>query len=529
MLAMQNKTQAASQLDEIIFKDLQDKAGLEKITYQDALALANEHQAQFWPFWLHRADIADALFLELFAKYTGLIGAAIDSHHEVHNLIQTDIGHTLFQNQVIALKITPDAITALVATPQAIEWLQQWQFHHPCQLTIQLCSLENFLKHSTKLRMDASFKKYMLHQQNTQDTVLSDLANHLMHDALAHGASDIHGEPRWNCFAIRMRINGILENKYSFNLPLSKQLTNRFKILSQCDVANTRLPQDGHICIDHYPSGKQDARINFCPTMHGEKWVIRLLPHNRTVKIDELGFSAFDLIHMKKSISQPQGLILVTGPTGSGKTTTLYALLQTLNHHAMNITTIEDPVEKQLDHINQIQTNNAIGFDFSSGLKSLLRQDPDVIMIGEIRDTETASIALKAAQTGHLVLATLHSNSTTHTISRLLAMGFHPELLSQTIITIVAQRLARRLCQSCKGDYKNCLQCHDGYSSRIPIYECMTMDKAIRAIIEKQPFQADSLEEEACRLGMKTLIQSAQDFIDQGVTDLKEIQRVIVH
>jgi type II secretory ATPase GspE/PulE/Tfp pilus assembly ATPase PilB-like protein len=528
MLAMQNNINTPNQLDEVIFNDLQKKMGIEKITYPEAMALANQYQAQFWPFWLHRADIADTVFLALLSQYTGLDVASIDSLSEVHNLIQTDIGQPFFQHQAIALSITSDAITVLVATPQAIEWLQQWQLHHRHSLTIQLCSLENFLKYNTKLSLDASFHKYRI-QQQTQDTALSDLANHLMHYALAHGASDIHGEPRWNGFVIRMRIHGILEITNSLTLSLSKQLTNRFKILSQCDVANTRLPQDGHISIDHYPTGKQDARIHFCKTLHGEKWVIRLLPNNRSLVIDELGFSPQDLSNMKKSMSQPQGLILVTGPTGSGKTTTLYALLQTLNHHAMNITTIEDPVEKELDHINQIQTNHAIGFDFSTGLKSLLRQDPDVIMIGEIRDTETASIALKAAQTGHLVLATLHSNSTTHTISRLLAMGFHPELLSQTIITIVAQRLARKICVKCRRGIKNCAHCHDGYSSRIPIYECMMIDKAIRAIIEKLPFEADLLEMEACRLGMKTLKQSAQDLVNEGITDSKEIHRVIVH
>jgi type II secretory ATPase GspE/PulE/Tfp pilus assembly ATPase PilB-like protein len=525
---MLNKTHEVSMIDEIIFNDLQKESGIENVSYADAVALANKHQAQFWYFWMHRCDIAPQLLVELLAKYTGLEVAQIDTLKETQQLIQTDIGKALFQNNCLPLTIARNTITVIVATSEAIEWLQQWHFHHPCQLNIKLCTLCDFIQYKTKLQMDLCYAQLAALQQ-TQDTALSDLANYLLHYALAHGASDIHGEPQWNCFSIRMRIDGILKHTYSFPLHLSKQLTNRFKILSQCDVSNTRLPQDGHICIDHYPSGKQDARIHFCPTSYGEKWVIRLLPQNRTVKIDELGFSLVDLDHMKKSISQPQGLILVTGPTGSGKTTTLYALLQTLNHHAMNISTIEDPVEKQLDHINQIQTNHAIGFDFASGLKSLLRQDPDVIMIGEIRDTETATIALKAAQTGHLVLATLHSNSTTHTISRLLAMGFHPELLSQTIITIVAQRLARRICVKCRGNSKDCTQCHDGYSSRIPIYECMMIDHSIRAIIEKQPFQADQLEAEACRLGMKTLKQSGQELIHQGITDLKEIHRVIIH
>jgi len=515
-------------LDQILFDELVKLGAFDKFTYQESLDIANKHQASYWPFWQSHNDLVAKHFFTVLCDYTEFETIELNHLDHLNSFILSEPGRTLFQNNIIPIQVTDNQIEVVISAPHDIEWIRSWQQHQPYNVLIKLCRLNDFLKYKTHLTIDLSYQS-LTHKQSFKDThALSKIVAYLMHYAIAHGISDIHGEPQWNNFQIRMRSNGLLQHSYPFDNKIGKQITNCLKILSHCDVANSRLPQDGYLGIEDYPSGKQDARINFCPTLHGEKWVIRLLPQNRILPLNELGFFAEDLKKMQKAISQPQGLILITGPTGSGKTTTLYALLETLNTHRINISTIEDPIEKQIPQINQIQINSAIGFDFATGLKALLRQDPDVIMIGEIRDKATADIALKASQTGHLVLATLHSNSTAHTISRLLAMGFHPELLSQTMIAIVAQRLARQLCQHCKNK-QPCKFCNDGYATRLPIYEVMSINASLRTTIEKKPFQVDLLERKACELGMHTLKQSAQMLIDEGITDRKEINRVIFH
>lgn len=492
---------------------------ISETNYKKLLQLANKQPMLFWPFVCSHCHISEDMFMEYFAGFTGLEVVDVCMNNDIFTLTSSKLAKHLLKHHCILCSQEDNQLTVLIAMPAQLEWLQQWQTQQNYRVKTYICDLTSFLRISTTIKTRLAHQQCSSDQiEQTQSTVKNFL-QHCMHFALAHHMSDIHGEMHADGMHIRMRKDGLLEQGYQFNQSIGKQITNCLKILSQCDVANTRLPQDGHMTIEGYPTGKQDARIHFCPTIHGEKWVIRLLPQNRILDITELGFIEQDLQKIRHALSQPQGLILVTGPTGSGKTTTLYTFLQSLNTSSVNISTIEDPVEKQLDNINQIQINHAIGFDFATGLRSLLRQDPDILMVGEIRDKETAEIALKAAQTGHLVFATLHSNSTAQTISRLLAMGFHPELLSQTIIAIIAQRLARI---SNKPDTSK-------KSSRLAIYEVMSINQAMRHIIEKQPFQADMLEQQACIDGMTTLKQHARWLMKQKLIDEKEINRVLIH
>jgi len=382
------------------------------------------------------------------------------------------------------------------------------------------------------------------------DSPVSRFINQVLLDAVRKSASDIHFEPYENQYRIRLRCDGILIETHRPASHLSRRLAARIKILSKLDIAERRLPQDGRIKLRLNQDTAIDMRVSSLPTLWGEKIVLRLLDSSAAnLDIDKLGYDEIQKQRYLEALKKPQGMILMTGPTGSGKTVSLYTGLRILNTPEINISTAEDPVEINLSGVNQVQVHPKIGFGFADALRSFLRQDPDVVMVGEIRDLETAEIAVKAAQTGHLVLSTLHTNSAAETVIRLANMGVAPFNLASSLSLIIAQRLARRLCPHCKiattpsvslqnefhlfpeqaiyqANNVGCHQCTGGYAGRIGIYEVMAFNAQLaEAIIQNA--SVTQLETIAKSNGMNTLQQSGIEMLKQGVTSMEELQRVL--
>ncbi|AMV71804.1 type IV pilus biogenesis ATPase PilB [Desulfuromonas sp. DDH964] len=387
--------------------------------------------------------------------------------------------------------------------------------------------------------------------QASEDAPVVKLVNLILTDAIKRKASDIHIEPYEKSFRVRYRIDGVLYEVMKPPMKLKNAITSRIKIMSEMDIAERRLPQDGRIKIK-LPGGKDmDYRVNCLPTLFGEKVCLRLLDKsNLQLDMTKLGYEEAALKHFKEAIHKPFGMVLVTGPTGSGKTVSLYSALSELNKVTENISTAEDPVEFNFAGINQVQMHEEIGLNFASALRAFLRQDPDIIMIGEIRDFETAEIGVKAALTGHLVLSTLHTNDAPSTINRLLNMGIEPFLVSSAVNLITAQRLGRRVCQECKeveeipkqalidagvppeevDEYvcqrgKGCSNCNDtGYRGRVGIYQVMPMFEEIREMVLAGANTAE-IKRESMRLGVKTMRQSALTKLKEGMTSMEEVLR----
>ena len=377
--------------------------------------------------------------------------------------------------------------------------------------------------------------------------------NKILVDAINGGASDIHFEPYEKMYRIRYRTDGILKEVATPPVQMGGRLAARIKVMSRMDLAERRVPQDGRIKLKLSKSKAIDFRVNTCPTLWGEKIVLRILdPSSASLGIDMLGYESEQKDRYMKALSKPQGMILVTGPTGSGKTVSLYTGLNILNTEDINISTAEDPAEINLPGINQVNVMPKVGLTFAAALKSFLRQDPDVVMVGEIRDLETAEIAIKAAQTGHLVLSTLHTNDAPQTVTRLMNMGVPAYNIASSISLIIAQRLARRLCKSCKkpanipekeliaegfdeSEVKElkifqavgCDQCNDGYKGRTGIYQVMPISEETGQIIMSGG-NAMQIAAQALKEGIADLRMSALKKVRDGQIDLKEANRVTV-
>ncbi|NOI90696.1 type IV-A pilus assembly ATPase PilB [Vibrio splendidus] len=381
------------------------------------------------------------------------------------------------------------------------------------------------------------------------DSPVSRFINQILVDAARKGASDIHFEPYEEHYRVRLRCDGILVEIQQPASHLSRRLSARLKILAKLDIAERRLPQDGRIKLRLNDELAIDMRVSTLPTLWGEKIVLRLLDSSAAnLDIDKLGYSEDQKALYLNALKRPQGMILMTGPTGSGKTVSLYTGLRVLNTTERNISTAEDPVEINLCGINQVQVTPKIGFGFAEALRSFLRQDPDVVMVGEIRDLETAEIAIKASQTGHLVLSTLHTNSAAETVTRLSHMGIEPFNLASSLSLIIAQRLARRLCDHCKAaddspdiflrhsipnsqiiykaNSQGCNECNQGYSGRVGIYEVMPFSEQLKSSLIDKP-NALAIENLARREGMRTLQESGLDKLLEGTTSYQELQRVL--
>ena len=384
------------------------------------------------------------------------------------------------------------------------------------------------------------------------------LVNIILTDAVKRGASDIHVEPYEKEYRVRFRIDGMLQNIMSPPIKLKDAITSRIKIMAKLDISEKRLPQDGRIMLKMQIAGKKkqlDYRVSTLPTLWGEKIVLRLLDkENLRLDMTKLGFEAESLVKFEKAILKPYGMVLVTGPTGSGKTNTLYSSIARLNQPDTNIMTAEDPVEFQLAGVNQVQMKESIGLNFAAALRAFLRQDPNIILVGEIRDFETAEIAIKAALTGHLVLSTLHTNGAPETISRLMNMGIEPFLVATSVHMIVAQRLVRRVCKDCGEELdlppqalieagytpeeakkvkpkkgRGCTVCNNtGYKGRCGLYEVMEIDDEVRELILVGA-SAVELKKKAIERGMITLRRSGLIKVMDGATTLEEVARETVH
>ena len=368
--------------------------------------------------------------------------------------------------------------------------------------------------------------------ESSDDAPVIRMINALLTQALREGASDIHIEPFEQTSVVRFRIDGALRDVVRPRKAIHASLISRIKIMAQLDIAEKRLPQDGRITLR--VGGKPvDVRVSTLPTGHGERAVLRLLDKEAgRLNLGHLGMSDVLLPQFDHLISQPHGIVLVTGPTGSGKTTTLYAALSRLNASTTNILTVEDPIEYDLQGVGQTQVNARIDMSFAKALRAILRQDPDVIMIGEIRDLETAQIAVQASLTGHLVLATLHTNDAAAAVTRLLDMGIEPFLLSSSLLGVMAQRLVRKLCVHCRrseGKYWQAVGCdkcgHTGYQGRVGVYELLATTEEIRAQIHNRASEAD-IRRAAQTTGMKTMREDGERWLLDGTTTQAELLRV---
>ncbi|MFC4729355.1 type IV-A pilus assembly ATPase PilB [Coralloluteibacterium thermophilus] len=384
------------------------------------------------------------------------------------------------------------------------------------------------------------------------DTPVVRFVNKMLVDAIKRGASDIHFEPYETEYRVRFRIDGVLKVVAKAPVALNTRLAARLKVMAALDIAEKRVPQDGRIKLKISKNKEMDYRVSTLPTLFGEKIVLRLLDSGSAkLGIDKLGYEDDQKALYMSALSKPYGMILVTGPTGSGKTVSLYTGLNILNDEGRNISTVEDPVEIRVPGINQVQQNVKRGMTFAAALRSFLRQDPDVIMVGEIRDLETAEIAIKAAQTGHLVLSTLHTNDAPQTISRLMNMGVAPYNITSSVSLVIAQRLARRLCNSCKRpvdlpekallaegftaqdiaagltiyEAVGCSECTEGYKGRVGVYQVMPMTEEIQKIV-LEGGNAMAIADAAERSGVDDLRRSALKKVKAGLTSLAEINRV---
>ena len=390
--------------------------------------------------------------------------------------------------------------------------------------------------------------------QDVEDAPIVRFVNKVLLDAIRRGASDIHFEPYEKTYRVRLRMDGVLKEIAQPPAQLGGKLAARLKVMSRLDIAERRVPQDGRIKMRLSKTRSIDFRVSTCPTLFGEKIVLRILdPSQAMLGIDSLGYEPFQKALYEEYLEKPQGMILVTGPTGSGKTVSLYTGLNILNREGTNISTAEDPAEINLPGVNQVNVNPKVGLTFAAAMRSFLRQDPDVIMVGEIRDLETAEIAIKAAQTGHLVLSTLHTNDAPQTLTRMVDMGVKPYAIATSVNLIIAQRLARKLCTQCKqpldvpaeallkegfteedahGGMKlfgpvGCSNCTDGYKGRTGIYQVMPVSPAIAHIILADG-NALQIGEQAAREGIWDLRRAGLEKVKAGITSLEEINSVTI-
>jgi type IV pilus assembly protein PilB len=440
------------------------------------------------------------------------------------------------------------AIEKYYGTPHAIELKKVYD-----QLTIEEKKDEFDLEvEEEQAQMDVDEL-----QRSSEEAPIIKLVNLFIADAIKKTASDIHIEPYEKDFRIRFRIDGVLYNMMAPPMKLKDALTSRVKIMAKLDIAEKRLPQDGRIKIKTTVEGKKieiDFRVSCLPTIHGEKIVMRLLDRSKLMlDMTKLGMEVSSLKNFEDAITKPYGMVLVTGPTGSGKTNTLYSAISRLNTSDVNIITAEDPVEFNLGGINQVQIHEQIGLTFAAALRSFLRQDPNIILVGEVRDFETAEIAIKAALTGHLVLSTLHTNDAPSSVNRLLNMGIEPFLVSNSLLLIAAQRLVRRICSQCKAEVKvpkkslvdlgftpeeaasvtimhgqGCDNCNNtGYRGRLGLFEVMACTEEISELILIGA-SARELKRKAIEQGMLTLRRSGLAKIKEGITTIEEVVRETV-
>jgi type IV pilus assembly protein PilB len=435
------------------------------------------------------------------------------------------------QHQVLPLLIKHQTLYVAISEPSQLELVGEIKFHtdlNVCPVVVEWDKItrliENFLSEARyKLISQSSLSA------GNDDRIIA-WVEHLLQDAIQKGTSDIHIEPYKTAYRIRFRLDGILHKIAQLPLEAGNRVVACLKVMARLDMAERRLPQDGRFSVNTLSQQQKDCRISICPTLFGEKIVVRILDAEKiSLHLENLGLEPQQKSAFLAAITKPQGMVLVTGPTGSGKTITLYAALNFLNSLEKNICTVEDPVEITLPGINQVHVDAKIQLTFAKVLRSFLRQDPDVLMVGEIRDQETAETAIKAAQTGHLVFSTLHTNSAVETLLRLTMLGISPFNIAHSIQLIIAQRLLRKLCSYCQHNKMaatECAHCMQGYKGRVAVFECLTLSAEIGAMLIQGKSTAE-IAEAAKNSGMLSLQEAALNKIAAGITSQDEVQRVI--
>jgi type IV pilus assembly protein PilB len=510
--------------------------------------------------YVSEVDMLNVLEKQLEIKYVKINDIEVDV--EIPNLISEKIAR---RYELIPIYMNGDKLVVAMADPinffarEDITLITGYQIEPVISFRHEIMSAIDQFYTSTvsdeiydELNQDFELDKYEDQLMNDELAEINNapivkLLNSIIEQAVKLKASDIHIEPYEKIIRVRYRVDGDLIEMLTPSINVHSAIVTRIKIMSKLNIAEKRVPQDGKVEVE--VDGRiVDLRISILATIYGEKVVIRLLDRSSRVhKKEDIGFSEHNLNVFNKMIKNPNGIILMTGPTGSGKTTTLYAALMSINDVAKNIITIEDPVEYRMKGINQTQINNKAGVTFAAGLRSILRQDPDVIMVGEIRDNETASIAVRAAITGHLVFSTVHTNDTASTVARLVDMSIEKFLISSSLIGVVAQRLVKKLCKHCKYEYsastaeaellnievgshihghKGCSQCnYTGYSGRTAVHEVLPITKRIRACINDGR-NADEIKAEAIKEGMITLRRDTVRLVLNGTTSVDELLRI---
>ncbi|WP_039043043.1 GspE/PulE family protein [Sporosarcina sp. ZBG7A] len=474
---------------------------------------------------------------------------------KLFNIVPKDFAK---RNLLVPLKADGDRLFVAMSDPMDYLTIEDLRLSTGFHIETAIASKDDILRTISKYYEDESFEDIFIDQpeETKQQEELTDLdspvvrlVNQLMVSAVAQKASDIHLDPQENELVIRYRLDGMLKTERVLPKHMQGMLTARIKILANLDITEQRLPQDGRIktTIDFRPI---DLRVSTLPTIFGEKIVMRILDLSSSLSdLKKLGFNSLNLERFLAEINRPNGIVLISGPTGSGKSSTLYAALNKLNSEEVNIITVEDPVEYQLSGVNQIQVNQNVGLTFATGLRSILRQDPDIVMVGEIRDRDTVEIAIRASLTGHLVLSTIHTNDSVASITRLLDMGVEPFLVTASLNAVVAQRLIRKVCRDCgkkmpatireqeifakRGLAINeinrgsgCAACNmTGYRGRVAIHEVLLIDDAMRELINSNATPA-KMREAAVNSGTVFLIDDGLDKVKQGLTTTEEVLRV---
>jgi type IV pilus assembly protein PilB len=556
------------QADAKIATQLLESSRLTRQQLADAEKLSTQNKISLGATLVRMGLLNESEYEQLLSKFYGVPSVRLDDIKiptEVASLIPADVAGKF---QVIPIARVGRQLTLAMANPQNIFIVDDVKFITGLDVKAVVCS-ESAIKKAVDRYYDqadslASVMKEMdgdvevLEEDEDEDLGLAaamdedapvvKLVNSLLSEALRRSASDIHIEPFETRMRVRYRIDGVLHEIMNPPMRLKNAIVSRLKIMSELDIAERRVPQDGRIKIK-IKGKKIDIRVSTVPTVFGEKVVMRILDaSNLQLDLKKLGFDPMGLQNLLRAIALPYGMVLVTGPTGSGKTTTLYSALARLNTDDTNIMTAEDPVEYNLEGINQVQVNEEIGLTFSSALKAFLRQDPNIIMVGEIRDLDTASIAVKAALTGHLVLSTVHTNDSSSTVNRLVDMGIEPFLVASSLNLILAQRLARRICKRCKAEVgmaseevmhelgwdprkgsfkmykgKGCPDCNmTGYAGRLGLYEVLHCSPALREMILERASSPD-IKRRAIQEGMVTLRQHAISKIQEGITTVEEV------
>ncbi|HOX55085.1 MAG: type II secretion system ATPase GspE [Candidatus Omnitrophica bacterium] len=508
--------------------------------------------------FISEVDIAQVIADSMGVPFMDLTDYLIDS--EVVKLIPEAVAR---KYKAMPLFKVGDSLTVAMENPQDIEAIDEIRLKSKMDSIEPVLSTEDMIQKAidqyygalgdtdelikglTKDKLEAKNAKGLA--EVAEEAPVIKLVNMFIMQAVKDRASDIHVEPEEDKVRIRYRIDGILHEIKDLPKHLQSALASRIKVMAQIDIAETRNPQDGRIQLK-MENKNIDLRVSTFPTVHGENIVLRILDKSSVILgLAELGFSDNDLKDFDKVIRHPNGIILVTGPTGSGKTTTLYAALSTINTMEKNIITIEDPVEYELPLIRQTQVNPKAGLTFASGLRSILRQDPDIVMVGEIRDRETADIAIRASLTGHLVFSTLHTNDAASALTRLLDMGVEPFLVSSSVIAILAQRLVRVICPKCKEKYspsqemlknldlakkvefyrgKGCMRCKEtGFIGRIGIFELLLINDTIKNMIAAKK-SANEIKKAAVDSGMRILLDDGLEKVQKGITTVEEVLKV---